>query len=185
MYSATACPGPYLLSKIDYIIDEANKIINGGNTVIVNREPVNVVYQVYTGSWLGNINQHNKNDANNGYAGIFNRPISGVYVNADKGNVYYRVHTKNGVWLPEVKNREDYAGILGQPIDGIVIRSDVTKLHYQVHDATHGWLGEISEYDINNGSTGYAGWFGYDIDGLMVWADDIVTTTVIEKPKVE
>ncbi len=26
MYAATACPGPYLLSKIDYIVSEANKI---------------------------------------------------------------------------------------------------------------------------------------------------------------
>ena len=26
MYASTACPGPYLLSKINYIIDEANKI---------------------------------------------------------------------------------------------------------------------------------------------------------------
>lgn len=26
MYSRTACPGPYLLSKLDYIVDEANKI---------------------------------------------------------------------------------------------------------------------------------------------------------------
>lgn len=26
MYAKTACPGPYLLSKLDYIIDEANKI---------------------------------------------------------------------------------------------------------------------------------------------------------------
>ena len=29
MYASTACPGPYLKSKINYIIDEANKI-NGG-----------------------------------------------------------------------------------------------------------------------------------------------------------
>lgn len=28
MYAQTACPGPYLLGKIDYIIEEANKIIN-------------------------------------------------------------------------------------------------------------------------------------------------------------
>ena len=26
MYAKTACPGPYLLSKLDYIVDEANKI---------------------------------------------------------------------------------------------------------------------------------------------------------------
>ena len=27
MYAATACPGPYLLSKMDYIVDEVNKIL--------------------------------------------------------------------------------------------------------------------------------------------------------------
>lgn len=32
MYTATACPGPYLLSKIDYIIEQANKI-NGQSSV--------------------------------------------------------------------------------------------------------------------------------------------------------
>lgn len=30
MYASTACPGPYLKSKINYIIDEANKINAGG-----------------------------------------------------------------------------------------------------------------------------------------------------------
>ena len=29
MYANTACPGAYLLSKMDYIVDEANKILNG------------------------------------------------------------------------------------------------------------------------------------------------------------
>lgn len=32
MYASTACPGPYLKSKINYIIDEANKINNGGGS---------------------------------------------------------------------------------------------------------------------------------------------------------
>lgn len=32
MYVATTCPGPYLLSKIDYIIEEANKINNTQNS---------------------------------------------------------------------------------------------------------------------------------------------------------
>lgn len=31
MYTATTCPGPYLLSKMDYIVSEANKI-NGAST---------------------------------------------------------------------------------------------------------------------------------------------------------
>lgn len=39
MFVATTCPGPYLMSKIDYIIQEANKI-NG------NKEPVDQVLHV-------------------------------------------------------------------------------------------------------------------------------------------
>lgn len=35
MFYATACPGPYLLSKIDYIIAEANKINNPEPTPVV------------------------------------------------------------------------------------------------------------------------------------------------------
>ena len=31
MFSNTNCPGPYILSKLDYIIAEANKIITGGD----------------------------------------------------------------------------------------------------------------------------------------------------------
>lgn len=33
MYTATTCPGPYLLSKMDYIIAEANKINNNSSNV--------------------------------------------------------------------------------------------------------------------------------------------------------
>lgn len=35
MYAATTCPGDYLRSKMQYIADEANKIISGGKHVIV------------------------------------------------------------------------------------------------------------------------------------------------------
>jgi hypothetical protein len=66
-----------------------------------------------------------------------------------------------------------------------MIRSDSTKLYYRAHDKVHGWLSEISGYDMNDANNGYAGWTGYEIDAIMIRADDIVTTTVIEKPKVE
>jgi hypothetical protein len=180
MYSATACPGPYLLSKIDYIIEEANKIISGGN---ITTTPVTITYQAYDGAWLGQITGYDANNAKYGYAGVIGRPMSGIYANASIGNVYYRVHQKGGSWLPEVKNREDYAGNLGKPIDGFMIKSDSTKLTYRAHDKVHGWLSEISGYDINNSSAGYAGWIGYDIDAIMIKADPIVTIT--EPPKVE
>ena len=178
MYIATTCPGPYLISKLDYIVEEANKIINGGADV--TRTPVTITYQVYDGAWLGNITGYDTNDSKYGYAGGTSKSISGVYANASVGNVYYRVHQKGGEWLPEVKNREDYAGNLGKPIDGFMIRSDATQLHYRAHDKTHGWLSEISGYDMYNADTGYAGWTGYEIDAIMIRADDIVT--IVEKP---
>lgn len=185
MYSATACPGPYLISKLDYIVEEANKIINGDNDVIVTRTPVTITYQAYDGAWLGNITGYDTSEPKNGYAGGTSKSISGVYANASVGNVYYRSHIKGGSWLGEIKNREDYSGILGKPIDGFMIRSDSTQLHYRAHDKTHGWLGEISGYDMNDANAGYAGWTGYEIDAIMIRADDIVTTTIVEKPKVE
>ena len=185
MYAATACPGPYLLNKIDYIIQEANKIIAGDGDTIVTRTPVTITYQVYDGAWLGNITGYDVNDKKYGYAGGTSKSISGVYANASVGNVYYRSKLKDGGWLGEIKNREDYSGILGKPIDGFMIRSDSTKLYYRAHDKVHGWLSEISGYDMNDANNGYAGWTGYEIDAIMIRADDIVTTTVVEKPKVE
>ena len=182
MYVATTCPGPYLLSKMDYIVQEANRIAMGDSSNVI-RTPVTITYQVYDGAWLGNITGYDVNDSKYGYAGGTSKSVSGVYANASVGNVYYRVHQKGGEWLPEVKNREDYAGNLGYPIDGFMIRSDATQLHYRAHDKTHGWLSEISGYDMYNADTGYAGWTGYEIDAIMIRADDIVT--IVEKPKVE
>lgn len=37
MYGATACPGPYLLGKMDYIVAEANKL--NGEAVVVEGDP--------------------------------------------------------------------------------------------------------------------------------------------------
>ena len=185
MYAATSCPGPYLLSKIDYIVEEANKIITSGGNVVITTTPVDITYQVYTNKWLCNVSQHNKNDDMNGYAGVFGNPVSGVYIDSSVGNVYYQVHVKGGNWLPEVKNREDYAGIFGQPIDAIMIKSDSTTIHYEVHTKEDGWLGEVSGYDKNDHNYGYAGWQGHAIDAIVVWADPIVTTTIIEVPKEE
>lgn len=46
-YAATVCPGKYLLSKMDYIAEEANKI-NGYNNIKTNEELANEVIQ---GKW--------------------------------------------------------------------------------------------------------------------------------------
>lgn len=65
MYKSTACPGAYLLSKIDYIISEANKIIsnNNSNNKKSNEEIAN---EVIKGLW-GNGEERKKRLKNAGY----------------------------------------------------------------------------------------------------------------------
>lgn len=185
MYAATACPGPYLLSKMDYICEEANKIISGDNDIITTITPVDITYQAYDGAWLVEVSDYDINNSDTGFAGVIGNPISGLYVSASVGNVYYKVHIKGGEWLPEVKNKEDYAGIFGKPIDAVMIRSDATSLIYQVHCEEKGWLDAVSGYNESDADQGYAGWMGYAIDAIAIKANDIITTTIVEKPKVE
>ena len=107
MFDATACPGPYLLSKMDYIVESANALLTSTKYIIT---PVSVSYRVFTNRWLPDVYGEDVNDANNGYAGVIGVPGYGVQADASVGNLWYRAHVKNADWLPEVKNREDYAG---------------------------------------------------------------------------
>ena len=80
--------------------------------------------------WLSQVTGYDKNDANNGYAGIFGRPITGLRVSGGKN---YRVHVKGGSWLPAVtgNNVNDanngYAGD-NKVIDGVAISGGVSYL---------------------------------------------------------
>lgn len=138
-------------------------------------KPVNITYQVYDfvkKCWLPNV--VNRND----YAGIAKDAVSGFYISADVGNIYYRsrvIQDEKGKerWLPEVKNREDYAGKLNYPADGIMIRSDVTTLHYQVELVDGRLLPPVTGYNPNDFNNGYAGIDGVAISKLWVWADPI------------
>lgn len=47
MYAATACPGPYLKGKLQYIVDEANKLNEQGETEMVQPlSPDNITMQI-------------------------------------------------------------------------------------------------------------------------------------------
>lgn len=141
--------------------------------------PVNVVYQSYDvkkQKWLPNVTDRED------FAGIGGDPMSAVYINASRGNIYYKVRTKaDKKWLPEVKNREDFAGILTKEIDAIMIRSDVTTVHYQVGLTNGKILPPVTGYDEKDNNNGYAGLYGYSIDKLWVWADPIIVKD--EKPE--
>ena len=61
MYAKTTCPGPYLLSKMDYIVDEANKINNPPKKTIEQ-----LAKEVIAGKW-GNGNARAKKLKEAGY----------------------------------------------------------------------------------------------------------------------
>lgn len=159
MFANTECPGAYLLSKLDYICDEANKI----NNETVKDDKVNVYYRVKTVNygWLPEVK--NLND----YAGYNNDRITGVAIKVDKGTIKYRVHIKGGDWLPYVSgyNINDYTnGFAGndQVIDAIEVYyytpnniRPYKRAKYKVND--YAW-----QYDneTTNGQDGYAGAMG-------------------------
>lgn len=173
MYRATACPGAYLLSKIDWIIERSNMLIAQKKETLPTQEKTAVPsYQVYHGSWLENVSGHDVSDAVNGYAGVLGFPISAISAHLSKGNLYYKVHVKGSGWLFEVKNREDYAGILSSPIDALMMRSDLFEVWYCVHTIKDGWLPAVCGYDAEDAKEGYAGILGHPIDAVMLWIEE-------------
>lgn len=137
-------------------------------------EKIRVMYQAYTKKWLPDVVDYNNEDSN-GYAGIIGQAISGFRASTDYGNIFYKVHTKNGRWLGEIRNREkentygdDFAGILGRAIDGIMIKSDTGTARYRVHTKGGKWLGWITQYNEKDAINGYAGIFGKEIDAIQV-----------------
>ena len=161
MFVNTECPGAYLMSKLDYIINEANKINGEVKPQPVNN--VNVEYCVKTvkHGWLPIVK--NLDD----FAGYENSPIIGIAMRVDKGSIKYRVHTKNGEWLPYITNFDinDYQnGFAGNDteIDCIEVYyytpDDIRpfkKAKYKIND--YAW-----QYDNekSNNQDGYAGEYG-------------------------
>ena len=117
--------------------------------------------------WLPQVTGYSKDDGNNGYAGIFGRPITGLRVSGGKK---YRVHVKGGSWLPAVtgNNIKDanngYAGD-NKVIDAVAISGGVS---YLVHIKGGKWLPPVTGYNINDSNNGYAGILGQAIDAIMI-----------------
>lgn len=100
--------------------------------------------------------------------GQFDQFINYENSKTPKVNVLYRVQTKKHGWLSEVKNLEDYAGYQDSPIIAVAIKVDVGKIKYRVHIKGGSWLGWISDYNIGNMQTGYAG-NGKEIDAIQIY----------------
>lgn len=132
---------------------------------------VNVYYRVRTKkhNWLPEVK--NLED----YAGYENSPITDISIRVDKGSIKYRVHIKNGKWLPYVTGynindkKNGYAGS-SQIIDAIEVYyntpNDIRpykKAKYKVNN--YYW-----QYDNEktNNQEGYAGSFGVNITKFQI-----------------
>lgn len=137
------------------------------------KDSLNITYKVFADKWLPEVCGFNKEDENNGYAGIKNVPITAAMVADD---IHIKVHLKNEqIWLPDVTgynendNNNGYAGIIGKEIDAIQIWSDNREILYQVSTIEHGWYDEVcgSNHNDNDKEQGYAGLFGETVDRII------------------
>lgn len=179
MFAATACPGPYLESRLHDIAELVNARLDGGQSIPVQpsqptQTEVNAYYRVRTAKhgWLPEV--CNLTD----YAGYEGSPITDVAIRVDCGSVTYRVHVKGAGWLPVVTGcdisdpKNGYAGN-GQVIDAVEIyyHTPVDIRPYQRA------IYRVNNYDwqhdneTGNGQDGYAGVFGTPITELRLYIE--------------
>lgn len=91
---------------------------------------------------------------------------------AQKVDVVYALHQKDGDWLNEVKNfgsgNDGFAGVPNKSHDLLYIKVNHGKLKYRVHIIGGGWLGWVSKGDKKDTVNGCAGIKGKAIDGVQM-----------------
>lgn len=108
MYTATTCPGPYLLSKMDYIVSEANKL----NTPKV---ATGIITGIDSDRWENNLILYKKGTKGNGKTGTnkwgtevaldknfkaTGNPVQGVgNMTIPKNGYVLSGHGKNSTWI--------------------------------------------------------------------------------------
>lgn len=117
-------------------------------------------------------------------AGTKGKPITDVAIKVSYGSCKYRVHIKNGKWLPWVNGynindyNNGYAGN-GKEIDAIQIDyytpkewveklGYYLKIRYRVSPINKNFYDYQFDTETSNGQDGYAGSFGKSIDCLQV-----------------
>lgn len=118
------------------------------------------------------------------FAGIQGIPITDAAIKVNKGSVKYRVHIKDGDWLPYVTgcNWNDpingYAGN-GQIIDAIEVyystpadiinKYGYQKAQYRISPVNGNYYSWQYDNETGNGQDGYAGCFGVAMDRFQLF----------------
>lgn len=137
---------------------------------------VNAYYRVFADSkWYSEVK--NLED----YAGVSGKPIKAIALRVDNGSVKYRVHLKNGNWLPYVTGYDinditnGYAGNGKDEIDAVEVYYftppgySFKKAKYRVSPINgtffYDWQ---TDNDKTNGMDGYAGLMNVSIDKFQL-----------------
>lgn len=130
MYAATSCPGDYLLSKMDYIIEKANeingKIDNNTNTETIAPRKTNeeIANEVINGKWENGADRKNKLTA------------AGYDYNAIQDIVNQRLTGSNSSSKPGLKSVEEIANevINGKWGNGADRKNKLTAAGYNYNE---------------------------------------------------
>ena len=132
---------------------------------------VNVYYRVRTikHGWLPEVK--NLED----YAGWENSPITDIAIKVDRGSIRYRVHVKDGNWLPYVTGYNINDSNNGYAGNGKVI--DAVEVYYETPDDIRPFKRakyKVNEYpwqydnEKDTRQDGYAGVFGVNVTKLQI-----------------
>lgn len=134
------------------------------------KERIDVRYRAYVGGkWLPWV--MNCGNGASGYAGIFDRAVSALQITPDRGTVEYRVHQLGKGWLDWVTSAKSWAGVRGKDIDAVQMRLvgvDGYVIRYRVTSLKKADWHQWCEGTSDPTGEGYAGVFGYAIDGVQI-----------------
>lgn len=164
-----SCPGDWLYNRLGDLAKRVTEKLGGSE---VKPQKPTITYRVYADNrWynevkgLGNV------------AGRFKQAISGLMIKVSEGSIRYRVHLRDGDWLPWVDgydindSNNGYAGIKGKVIDAVQVEFSGVgdyKATYRVRKQGAGFWDWQHNTEKDTEQDGYAGVIGYKIDGLQI-----------------
>ena len=144
-----------------------------GKTFDCNTDYTGVItYQGYTDRWNPEVNKCD--DTDDGYAGVYGKPLTGLRAKCENGKLYIQVSPLNEDYLEEVCSDDysngssnSFAGILGKPMDRVKIWSTCGFVRYRVHTIEDGYLDWVDSR-TTSGPNSFAGIKGHTIDGIQI-----------------
>lgn len=124
LYTSTSCPGEYLLSKMDYILEEVNKIMYSKLKYRVHCEDIGWQEWKHSGEMAGTTGQEKRLEA--------------IQIDYDK-EVYAKAHIENLGWVDYGKITKDT--VIGTTGEGLRLECLCLKgnFKYRLHLQDTGW----------------------------------------------